>query len=199
MEYKKWEKGSLRQDKKLGFETPSGKFEISSSFMKDKGFNALPSWTAVPEHQKMKKGEMILTTFKVNVQIHSRSANCKWLTEEYHDNPAWINPRTAKAKGIKNGGKIKVKSPIGEITTTAKVTEAVHPDVIAISHHCGHWEYGRYASGKKAATGGKDEQDSKLKWWKNKGEHPNWIIPNAPDPVAGQLRYMDTVVSVEKA
>lgn len=29
--------------------------------------------------------------------------------------------------------------------------------------------------------------------------HPNWIIPNAPEPLSGQQRCMDTVVSVRKA
>ncbi|NQT46256.1 MAG: molybdopterin-dependent oxidoreductase [Candidatus Omnitrophica bacterium] len=177
----------------------SGKFEIYSGFLKKKGFNPLPSYVPVPEHQKMKEGEMILTTYKVGVQIHSRSQNCKWLTEIYHDNPALINPVTAKKKGIKDGDKIKVKSIVGEIITNARVTEGVHPEVIAISHHLGHWEYGEFASGKKASSGHRCEPDCHNKWWTEKGVHPNWIIPNAPDPVAGQLRFMDTVVSVDKA
>ena len=51
----------------------------------------------------MKPDELVLTTYKVATQIHSRSQNCKWLTEIYHDNPAWINPATAKAQGIEDG------------------------------------------------------------------------------------------------
>jgi hypothetical protein len=38
----------------------------------------------------------------------------------------------------------------------------------------------------------------KRKWWKDTGAHPNWIIPNRPDPVNGQQRFMDTVVTVAK-
>ena len=68
---------------------------------------------------------MILTTYKVAVHIHSRSTHRKWLTELYHDNPGWINPKTAAARGIKDGDKIKVKSKISTITTTAKVTEKI--------------------------------------------------------------------------
>jgi anaerobic selenocysteine-containing dehydrogenase len=176
----------------------SGMFEIYSGFLKKKGFNPLPSYIQVPEHKKIGKGELILTTYKVNVQIHSRSQNCKWLTEIYHDNPAWIHPDAAKALGIRNGGRVKIKSGIGEIVTRAQVTEGVHPQVIAVSHHLGHWEYGRYASGKKSPTGKNSDRDLKHKWWRKKGEHPNWIIPNAPDPIAGQLRYMDTVVKVSR-
>ncbi|HIJ45938.1 MAG TPA: hypothetical protein HPP50_07265 [Rhodospirillaceae bacterium] len=43
------------------------------------------------------------------------------------------------------------------------------------------------------------DADFELKWWKNNGTHPNWIVPNAADPVNGQMRWMDTVVTVTKA
>ncbi len=117
----------------------------------------------------------------------------------YHDNPAKINPKTAKGLGIKTGDKIKVKSKVREITTTAEVTEGILPGIVAISHHLGHWEYGRYASGKKSPMATDNDPGLKEKWWKTYGVHPNWIIPNSPDPISGQNRYMDTVVKVTKA
>jgi thiosulfate reductase/polysulfide reductase chain A len=177
----------------------SGYFELYSELLKIKNFPALPTYMAIPEHEKMGSADLILTTYKVPVQIHSRSANCKWLTEIYHDNPAMINPVSANPLGIGTGDKIKVKSAIGEITTTANVTEGVVPGVVAISHHLGHWEYGRYASGKKAPLSGDDDPDLKLKHWNTYGVHPNWIIPNKPDPINGQQAWMDTVVMVSKA
>ncbi len=177
----------------------SGYFELYSELLKIKKFPSLPTYMAIPEHEKMGSGNLILTTYKVPVQIHSRSANCKWLTEIYHDNPAMINPISAKPLGIKDGDKIKVKSAVGDITTTANVTEGVVPGVVAISHHLGHWEYGRYASGKKVPFGAGDDPDLKLKHWNTYGVHPNWIIPNKPDPINGQQAWMDTVVKVTKA
>ena len=177
----------------------SGYFELYSVLLEMKKLPALPSYVPIPEHEKMGPDELVLTTYKIPVHIHSRSSNCKWLTEIYHDNPAMINTVTAKRLGIKNGDKIKVKSEAGEITTTANVTEAVVPGAIAISHHVGRWEYGRYASGKKAPMAAGDDPDFKLKWWTKGGVHPNWIIPNKPDPISGQQRWMDTVVKVTKA
>ena len=56
-----------------------------------------------------------------------------------------------------------------------------------------------YASGKKAPNGSDDDPDFEHKWWKTNGAHPNWIIPNAPDPINGQQRWMDTVVEVARA
>lgn len=177
----------------------SGYLELYSVLLEEKGFAPLPTFMPIPEHQNMKADELHLTTYKVNVQAHSRTQNCKWLTEIYHDNPAWINPVTATARGIKEGDSIKVKSPIGEITTTAKVTPAIAPDTIAISHHLGHWQYGRYASGKKGPTGTEADPELERKWWSDHGMHPNWVIANSPDPINGQQRWMDTVVSVIKA
>ncbi|MBI5408779.1 MAG: molybdopterin-dependent oxidoreductase [Nitrospirae bacterium] len=180
----------------------SGYMELYSELMEEKKFNPLPSYLPIPEHEKMGAGDLILTTYKAAVITQSRSANCKWLSELYHDNPAWINPKTAAGLGIKTGDKIKVKSVIDEITTKARVTEGVIPGVIAISHSVGHWEYGRYASGKKGpdASGAHDnDPDLKTIWWEDRGVHPNWIIPNSPDPIGGQQRWMDTVVKVTKA
>ena len=176
----------------------SGYFELYSILMEKKGLSPLPTYKVNPEHAAMNAEGMILTTFKVPVQTHSRTQNCKWLSEIYHANPAWINPDSAAAKGIKDGDRIKVRSAIGEIETEAWVTPAVVPGVIAISHHCGHWEYGRYASGKRSPTGTDDDRELKRIWWKNNGVHPNWIVPNRPDPVNGQQRWMDSVVSVAK-
>ena len=125
----------------------TGYFEIYSEHMKDKGFDPLPSYYPIEEHAKMGPDDLILTTYKVNVQSHSRTQNCKWLSEIYHDNPAWLNPKTAAARGIENGDLIRVTSEVGHIVTKARVTPAVAPGVVAISFHCGHWSYGRYASG----------------------------------------------------
>ncbi|MFQ6034415.1 MAG: molybdopterin-dependent oxidoreductase [Sedimentisphaerales bacterium] len=191
----------------------TGLFEIRSKALADKSFDALPSWMPIPEHEKMGPDDLILTTFKVNVQTHSRSQNCKWLTEIFHENPAWIHPATAMARGIKDGDMIKVISAIGEITTKANVTEGVVPGVVAISNHMGHWAYGGYASGKSCQElfsheceidchhkwWGKNAKDRGTKVWRDgRGVHVNWIIPNVGDPIGGAQRWMDTVVRVTK-
>ena len=180
----------------------TGFMELYSALMQDKGFNPLPSYYPIEEHTAMAPDDLILTTYKVNVQSHSRTGNCKWLTEIYHDNPAWLNPVTAAERGIANGDLIRVTSEVGQITTKARVTPAVVPGVIAISNHCGHWQYGRYASGVEIPTEVRSEiadNDVKRIWWDDKrGVHPNWIIPNKADPIGGELRWNDTVVKVEK-
>ncbi len=175
----------------------SGLFELYSDLMVEKGFPAFPSWTPIPEHAAMGKEQLILTTFKVAVHSQSRTGNCKYQAEIYHANPAWLNPTTAMEKGLVDGDRIEVKSKLGYMETRVRVTPAVVPGVIAISHHCGHWEYGRYASSKQAPDGVKDSEHGH-KWWEDNGAHPNWIISNEADPISGQMRWMDTVVDVRK-
>jgi anaerobic selenocysteine-containing dehydrogenase len=181
----------------------TGFFELYSEIMEDKGFNPMPTFYPIPEHVEMKPDELILTTYKVNVQSHSRTQNCKWLTEIYHENPAWINPETAAQRGIVDEDLITVRSEVGEITTKARVTPAVVPGVVSISNHCGHWSYGRYASGNASpadiAAGTPDPDAARIWWEGRKGVHPNWIIPNKGDPISGQMLWNDTVVTVEQA
>jgi anaerobic selenocysteine-containing dehydrogenase len=93
-----------------------------------------------------------------------------------------------------------IKSRLGEIEAMANVTENVVPGAIAMSSHGGRWEYGRYASGKKAPHSLEtDHPYEEHKWWSDDSVHPNWIIDNASEPISGQQRWMDTVVSVRKA
>jgi anaerobic selenocysteine-containing dehydrogenase len=132
---------------------------------------------------------LILTTFRINVQMLSRTQNRMWLDEISIDNAAWINPETAAAKGIVDSDRIKIKSLLGEIEAVAKMTENVVPEAITMSSHGGRWEYGRYASGEKAPYGiDVDSPYEELKWWPADGGHPNRIIPNSSEPISGQQR-----------
>ena len=178
----------------------SGLFEIYSPVLEALGLPPLPSYKPIPEHAELKENELILSTFRVNVQTLSRTQNCGWLDEINGDNPAWINIKTAEDRGINEGDRIIIKTSLGQVETIAKVTENVVPGVIAISSHGGRWEYGRYASGKKAPFSLKEDTPyEEFKWWKFDTISPNWIIDNVAEPVSGQQRWMDTVVSVTKA
>ncbi len=186
----------------------SGLFEIKSDFigrLKLPGFTAIPSYVPIPDHQQMQPGELVLTTYKVNAQTQSRTQGCKYLTEIYHNNPALLHPRTAAQAGVKDGDKIRIRSAVNEIVTKVRVTEGVLPGVISISHHCGHWQWGRFATAGKARNplAGSEQEaldpDIHRIWWNEIGVHPNWLIPNRGDPIGGMQRWMDTVVTIEPA
>ncbi len=176
----------------------SGYFELYSPILAAQGLPALPTYMAVPGHSDMKDDELILTTFKLNVQVLSNTGNGGWLNEIHHDNPVWINPVTASARDISDGDTITIKSHIGEVTATAMVTPTVAPGMVAVSAHLGRWEGGRYASGKRAPFAIDDNRHDNHQWWQAGGTNANWVIPDNPEPVSGQQCWMDTVVRVTK-
>lgn len=57
----------------------SGYFELYSPTLVAQGLPGLPSYVAIPEHTSIQQGQLILSTFKVNVQTASTTANssCK--------------------------------------------------------------------------------------------------------------------------
>jgi anaerobic selenocysteine-containing dehydrogenase len=178
----------------------SGFFELYSESLRDKGYSPLPTYVSIPEHEVLEARQLILTTFRVNVQTLAGTQNCRWLSEIHHASPAWINSATADAAGVGDGDTIRLVSGIGEIVATAKVTENVAPGVVAVSSHGGRWEFGRYASGKMVPFGVDDSPHEQHIWWKPnpKHKHPNWIIPVSSEPINGQQRWMDTVVTLVK-
>ena len=176
----------------------SGFFEIYSRALEGTGRTALPSFVAIPEHASLKATDLILTTFKVNVHTLSRTQNCRWLNEVYHDTRALINSASAAAIGVNDGDRIRIASPLGAMETRVRIAQTVIPGVIAISAHGGRWQGGRYASGNALPIDPGRSRIEQRKWWSEIGAHPNWIIPNAPEPISGQQRWMDTVVTVNR-
>jgi anaerobic selenocysteine-containing dehydrogenase len=84
-----------------------------------------------------------------------RGANLPWLQElpDTLTSVMWgtwaeINPGTAQAHGIKQGDIVRIVSRHGSIEVPALYYPAIRPDVIAVPMGQGHWEYGRYASGR---------------------------------------------------
>ncbi len=171
----------------------SGFFELYSPTL------ALPGYVAIPDHVAMKEDQLILTTFKLNVQVLSNTGNGGWLNEIHHDNPLWINPVTAAARGIAEGDAVTVTSRIGKVAAVAMVTPTMAPGVVGLASHLGRWEGGRYAAGKRAPYGVDDDHHDHEQWWPAGGVHANWIIPDSPEPVSGQQCWMDTVVTVRRA
>lgn len=187
----------------VGFPSGSRLINVRVDEWAEYGFNPMPTFKRIPWHENLKHDEMILTTYKYNVHVQSRTQSIKWLAELVHSNWAPINTETAKRIGVKSGDLIRVESPVGHLVTKAYVTEGQHPKVIAISTACGHWGYGRLAQLKLKEKGGQfgaqEDPDLNNVWWEDKGVHPNAIIPAVADPIGGSAGWYDTVVKVTKA
>lgn len=163
-----------------GFHTPSGKFEIKSRILEEKGFNPFPAYEPIPQHTAQRKQEypFHLITFKLNVHNQSRTANVAYLLEAVGENSVEIHPEDAARLGIADGELVEVRSESGAIRIKAKVTAGIAPGVVGISHHFGHTQYGTTARGR--------------------GANPNWVITCFEDRLGGMVAYNDTLVAVEK-
>lgn len=183
--------------RKAGFNTPSGKFEIYSHRMKEKGLNPLPVYEALPSEAAGHNGQMVLTNFKVNVHSGSRTSNCKWLTEIVHNSELWINAETARNFGIRDGDEVEIKTALGIRSHRIRLSQGLHPHIIAYLSGLGHWEFGKMAQGKKSVS---RDIDTKLIWWEKheNGLDLNPIIPVSYEAVTSEQAWMDTLVSLNK-
>ncbi|AQS65965.1 molybdopterin-dependent oxidoreductase [Streptomyces pactum] len=208
-----------------GFLTPSRKVEIHSDFVvgagKDVGreIQPLPVYEPIPSHQRdLPDDHLIMTSYKINVHNAHRTMQSKWLQEISHTNPALLNRATADKLGIADGDWIDVTSfrpddpavpggdgsKVGTLRTRVRLTEGVHPMVLAIAHNAGRSVGGAYATnGKDTADnpgyGEATDRDLDRLWWKGAISVPqNDLLPIYPDPVVGGQSYHDTVVQIRK-
>jgi anaerobic selenocysteine-containing dehydrogenase len=194
-----------------GWPTPSGRLEFYSRTLADWGWAeaALPTYTRSHVHpDELAPDQLVLiSTFRVPVQIHTRSANAKWLDEIAHTNPLWVHPRDATRIGVGTGDLVRVETEIGHFVLKAWVTEGIRPGVVACSHHMGRWKPERENGGQRQAMAtvalsrrGHDwrlrrtagvapfasaDPDTRRIWWSDVGVHQNLTFAVHPDPVSG--------------
>jgi anaerobic selenocysteine-containing dehydrogenase len=142
--YKKYEKGLLRHDGKPGFPTPSGKVEISSSVLKERGYNPLPVYVEPVESpysqpDLVKEYPLIFNSgHRLFTGFASQFHDIPWCIEL--DPKPWveINTRDAEERGIEDGDDVFVKSPRGSYgPVRARVTERIIPGVIEAAGNTG--------------------------------------------------------------
>jgi anaerobic selenocysteine-containing dehydrogenase len=192
-----------------GFPTPSGRLEFYSRTLADWGWpeHALPGYIRSHIHrEELAEDEMpLIATFRLPVQIHTRSANAKWLDEIAHTNPLWIHSHDAHRLGLVTGDLVRVETRIGHFVVRAWVTEGIRPGVVACSHHMGRWKTGEHGQRQFMPTvrlersGSRwglrrlrdiepfrsSDPDSQRVWWTDGGVHQNLTFPVQPDPVSG--------------
>ena len=206
-----------------GFPTPSGRLEVWSRTLHEWGWPelALPGYQKSHVHrQNLETDQMVLiSTFRVPVQIHTRSANAKWLDEIAHTNPLWLHPSDASRIGVRTGELCRVETEIGHFVVKAWVTEGIRPGVAACSHHMGRWKLSGDGQRQGMATvdltndgtagwslrtknpirafGSSDGDTSRI-WWTDVGVHQNLTFPVHPDPISG-MHCWHNAVRVRKA
>ncbi|MBI4321139.1 MAG: molybdopterin-dependent oxidoreductase [Chloroflexi bacterium] len=138
-EYRKYETGLLRGDRRPGFETPSGRVELASSMLAEHGYDALPVYTEPTEGpladpELAKQFPLVLNTgARTQSAFRSQHLNIPSLLKLQPEPQVLINPLDARARGIRDGDRAVVRSPRGQVTFFAKVTDAVMPGAVEVN------------------------------------------------------------------
>ena len=205
-----------------GFPTPSGRLEFYSGTLAAWGWPeyAIPTYIRSHVHRDaLAPGELpLIPTFRLPVQIHTRSANAKWLDEIAHTNPLWIHPLDASRIGVHTGDLVRVETHIGHFVVRAWVTEGIRDGVVACSHHMGRWKVGERGQRQLMATVAMNQEgsnwglvrtqgvgpyassdaDTRRIWWNDTGVHQNLAFAVHPDPISG-MHCWHQAVRVRKA
>jgi anaerobic selenocysteine-containing dehydrogenase len=207
---------------KRGFPTPSGKLEFFSSTIAAWGWPeyAIPSYIRGHVHPDNLESDqtILISTFRLPIQIHTRSSNAKWLNEIAHTNPLWLHTSHAAKLGVRTGDLVRVETEIGYFVVRAWVTEGIKPGIVACSHHMGRWKIHETGQKQMMATVKLDhngdkwglkreagvgpyessDRDTLRIWWNDVGVHQNLTFPVHPDPISG-MHCWHQVVRVRKA
>lgn len=205
-----------------GFPTPSGRLEFYSRTLADWGWPEyiIPTYIRSHIHPDNLADDqtVLISTFRLPVQIHTRSANAKWLDEIAHTNPLWIHTSHAARLNIRTGDLVRVETEIGYFVVRAWVTEGIKPGIVACSHHMGRWKLKDQGQRQMMATVSLEHQENRwgLKresgvapyesadadtlriWWTDVGVHQNLTFPVHPDPISG-MHCWHQAVRVSKA
>ena len=129
MQYKKWEKGGLREDGKPGFRTPSGKFEIVSSVLEEHGYDPLPVYTEPGEGPLAQPAlaEQYPLVFNSGARIfadfRSQHHGVEGLNRKARVPLVTMSSSDAAQRGIEDGDWVWVATPRGRVKYRARVTD----------------------------------------------------------------------------
>jgi anaerobic selenocysteine-containing dehydrogenase len=123
-----------------GFQTPTGKFEISSSVMEAMGLSPMPLFREPPlspvsTPKLAKEFPLILISgTKVRNFFHSEYRQIESLRQGNPDPLVEIHPDTASSLGIKEGDWVWIESPVARVKMKVKLFEGIRPDVVNAQH-----------------------------------------------------------------
>jgi anaerobic selenocysteine-containing dehydrogenase len=162
-------------------------------------FDPIPFHYAPLEVQAVDCGEFPLTaiTQRPMAMYHSWDSQNAWLRQIHSHNFLFVNPATARAQSIADGGWMWIESPWGKVRCMARYSEAVEPGTVwtwnAIGKQPGAWRLSA------------DADESRMGFLLNhlitdelpsgEGRGP---ISNS-DPITGQAGWYDVRVRIRAA
>ncbi len=137
-----WEWMPKLYDDKMAVMDPAG-LSVPREF-----FDPLPDWLPCPSH-RCEDGEFDLYAFYYRDIIHTNSYTMEnaWLDEAAQMDPfsytVAINADLGASKGLCSGDPVRVETHSGRhVEGRVRLTQAIHPEGLAIAALCGHWSEG---------------------------------------------------------
>jgi anaerobic selenocysteine-containing dehydrogenase len=136
IKYRKYETGQLRDDGQPGFNTPTGKFEIASEWLRQHGYEPLPVYTEPVEGplaspELARQFPLVLNTgARTQFAFRSQHHNIPSLVGRQSEPLVHLHPDDAQKRGIEDGDEVVVISPRGRVAFRARVTEDIVPGVV---------------------------------------------------------------------
>ncbi|MDP2917045.1 MAG: molybdopterin-dependent oxidoreductase [Dehalococcoidia bacterium] len=141
-DWKKYETGLFRKDKKPGFQTTSGKCELYSSVLEKYGIAPIPLFSY--PLQSYEKNPELARDYPLILITGSREVNYPFFHSQYRQVPrlremqpfpmVMIHSDTAAQNGIKDGDWVWVQSKFGKSRFKADVTPRIMPRVVSVTH-----------------------------------------------------------------
>ena len=123
-EFKKYESGLLREDGQPGFPTPSGKFEICSTYLEEYGFSPYPKYDDIRSLEGFGKEEYpfyLSTGARDNNRMGVYGMNIPEIAKLEPYPYMEINAQDAGELGLTDGDRAKVSTRFGENTFVVKI------------------------------------------------------------------------------
>ncbi len=169
-----WDEGAP-----VEFYTPTGKIELYSTALAEKGFDPIPRYT---HHEQPPPGQFRLLYGRSPVHTFGRTTNNPLLLQIEDTNRVWINAAAAADLGIEGGDWVILTNQDGAESNVvqAKVTQRIRADAVYLVHGFGHTQKQMRASYLKGAD------DNQL------------VTRYARDPIMGGTGMRVNFVSVRK-
>jgi anaerobic selenocysteine-containing dehydrogenase len=122
-----------------GFPTPTGKVELYSNRLKERGFDPLPTYREPPETpysdpELAREYPLIITSWKSAPYRHSGGRQIASLRETHPEPVTYMHPQTANGLGIKNGDWVFIETKRGRIKQKANLTTDIDPRVVGVDY-----------------------------------------------------------------
>jgi anaerobic selenocysteine-containing dehydrogenase/TorA maturation chaperone TorD len=137
--YKKWDSLNVPDGYGSSGKTKTGKFNFLNPVAEEKGIDPLPDHKE-PDSDLLpdKKYPFVFGNFRIFVHEHSSTFNNYQLMKAQGSNPLWVNVLDAQELGIREGDRVRLKSPWGEVELSAHPTWDIMRGVLGAGGGFGH-------------------------------------------------------------